>query len=232
MKKMIVLICLMTQSILYSQDSISIKFTELYNNFRKENNLSVLKYSEELEKLATERIMVVSKECDKCFSCVDWETVCPGTDLHFKAISMLTAFNADTNNKINASLENAVAVPEFHCKILSSKPKEIKKKMGFFQKIGAFFSSIFDSNDSEDVSINYPDNVDRGVYQAMKKTPLKEEEIPLKMFEMWKDSKVHRRAFENKEITHYGFKYFRTIHDGNPWIHGVWIGGYEKNSKK
>ncbi len=227
MKQVMLILFLLTQVKVWGQDSLRATFSKLYDDFRKENNLPVLKYSEELEQLASERINVVTKEADRCFSCVDWETLCPGINLHFKAISMMKAHNVDTNNKHTVSLENAALYGEFDCEILSFKPNVIKKKKNIFQKIGKFISSIFTSEDSEDIVINYSD-IDYGEYKAVKKAPFNNEEIQIKLFESWKGSNSHRRAFENRTITHFGFKYYRTIHAGNPWIHGVWLGGKAK----
>lgn len=211
MKKMIVLICLMTQSILYSQDSISIKFSELYNNFRKENNLPALQYSMELEKFAEERLKVTSDGTTECFPCRDWNLRCPTKDLHYKFEKMVKEHNKDSMSKYIVITENVAVISEF----IDSKIRINREKPIDYGK--------------EEVVIDYHNKSNEEYeYKFLKNRPIKDDKIPYEFFNEWIGSSGHKINFQSRMITHFAFKIYRAIHNGNPYLHGIWIAGSKK----
>lgn len=224
------LLLIATQFSLYSQDSTSLKFLEIYNKYRKEKGLSPLEYSKELETFADERLKVVMKETDHCFPCRDWDNRCPTIDLHFKFSPMAQSNNADSGKKFLVMTENMSVRAEFRETVTRKDENIPKKKRGFFGKISKFFSSIFSSKNEEDVAINYTDvpNDSMYVYKFHRRDTTKTEDIPMIFFEGWKNSDGHRRNFEIPNLTHFAFKTCKAIHNGNEWLHGVWIAGKQK----
>ena len=215
------------QCSLYSQDSSALEFIRLYNKFRVENNLATLEYSVELEEFAKERIIVVSAETGRCYrSCYDPDLFCNAMEgQHKKFIPMAEKHNKDSSKKYRVVTENSVMSQQFQCyKVITPNP-QIVKKVGFFGKISNFFSSLFTSED-EAVSIDYTKEKKIEEFQfKIEYNPTKDADVPLHLFNIWVGSVGHKKAFLKKDITHYGFKYKRVIHDGNEWIEGKWIAG-------
>lgn len=221
------LFIIMAQYVTYCQDSSSIMFAKIYDNFRKENNLPILKYNMELEKFAEERINVVSAETGRCYrSCYNPDLFCNGMEgQHRKFIPMAEEHNKDSSKKYRIITENSVMSQQFQCyKVITPKPQRVKK-VGFFGKISNFFSSLFTSED-EDVTIDYAKEKKIEEFEfKIEYNPTKDADVPLHLFNIWLGSIGHKNAFLKKDITHYGFKYKRVIHDGNEWIEGKWIAG-------
>ena len=219
------------QVTMYSQDSISLEFLELYNKFRVENNLPPLKYSKELEEFADKRLEVVIKETSHCFPCRDWNNRCPTIDLHFKFIPMAQNNNADSTKEFLVVTENMTAESQFIEEVKRINKNPTTRKKGFFGKIYNFFASIF-SPKEDTVKVNY-DNV-RGEeyeYKFLMKKITSPKDIPSEFFEGWKSSEGHNRNFRSQRITHIAFKTHIGVHNGREYLHGVWIGGEIKEKK-
>ena len=230
MKKLIVVFVLAMHVCTLAQDSISVKFSELYNQFRKECGLSTLEYSLELEQFGDERLIASIEGTKECYSypTSDWEVLCPTKDMHFKFSPMLKQHNADNTKSIVVYTENMAFRGEFYYESMRIRNKSNKN---VFTHISKFFSSIFTSD--EETNIEYRNAKKEGYeYRIVGYKSMKESDIPSHFFKGWLNSEGHRSNFMIPVLTHFSFSYKRVSINGNPYMVAVWIGGKKKEVKK
>ncbi len=224
MKKAFVFLVLTMHTFMLSQDSISIEFVRLYNQFRQDNQLQPVEYSLELEKFAHERLRVSIEGTKECYTFGNWEEQCPTKNMHFKFIPMAQNHNENSEMKINAVTENMALHGEF---TYSETPIYSKPKKTILTKIAAFFASLFDSE--KDITIQYSktsNNKNLYEYKIVSFYPITH--IPNVFFQDWVGSQGHKRNFMIKDLTHFAFAFCRTQQNGAPYIQAVWIGGKKK----
>jgi hypothetical protein len=226
MKNAFVFLVLTMHTVMLSQDSISIEFARLYNQFRKDNQLQPVEYSLELEKFAHERLRVSIEGTKECYTFGNWEDQCPTKNMHFKFIPMGLNHNENSEMEIDVVTENMALHGEF---TYSETPINSKPKKTILTKIEAFFDSLFDSE--KDITIQYSktsNNKNLYEYKIVSFDPIKETHIANVFFQDWVGSQGHKRNFMIKDLTHFAFAFCRTQKNGAPYIQAVWIGGKKK----
>lgn len=215
-----------------AQDSVSMEFTRMLNAYRKSLGLHELAYSLELEEFAHERLQVVSKATDHCFPIRNWNQKCPTIDLHFKFTTMAKKSNSDTSKRIAIVSENMSAYSQFIEDAIRKNTHQ-KRKQCVFAKIVSFFTSLFTPKDIVVSEVSYEGKqADEYEYKFLINRRLDINSIAYEMFNGWKNSVGHDINLRSKRITHFAFSYCFVLHNGREYLHGIWIGGEEKNALK
>lgn len=112
MNKISMLLAVLSHYVLIAQDSLSIEFIKIYNQYRIQNNLPLLQYDMELDSFAKIRLVESAQGTDDCFNDPNFNGHCKDgiRNLHYRFLSNATDFN-NTNSRISVQGENMVVSP-------------------------------------------------------------------------------------------------------------------------
>ena len=201
MKKIIIVLILLSFQKIHAQDSLSTVFAKIYNEYRIQNNLSTLVYGMELDSVAMIRLVESSQGVDDCFTDPFTGGICEDgiRDLHFKFNTRANDFN-QKNNKIEIINENMLLFPEF------TSPK------------------ILVETASNGIYIPKKDTIN-----IKHKNGMIEKNIAENSLKSWIESNKHKVNLLMKNGTRFAFKTFRTMHNNYQWLHVVFLMGTDKN---
>ena len=112
MYKISMLLLVLSHYVLIAQDSLSIEFIKVYNQYRIQNNLPLLQYDMQLDSFAMIRLVESAQGTDDCFDDPNFNGNCKDglRNLHYRFLSNATDFN-NTNSRISVQGENMVVSP-------------------------------------------------------------------------------------------------------------------------
>jgi uncharacterized protein YkwD len=91
--------------VLIAQDSLSIEFIKVYNQYRIKNNLPLIQYDMQLDSFAMIRLVESAQGTDDCFNDSMYKCKDGLRNLHYRFVSNATDFN-NTNSRISVEGEN------------------------------------------------------------------------------------------------------------------------------
>lgn len=212
--KAAMIICVLILQNCLAQDSISLVFMKEYNQYRHEKNLNPLQYAHELDSISLIRLTESAAGIDDCF---ELENKRPGTcsdgirNPHFKFEKTKKAYNADSNLFTIIS-ENMAVCGEFM--IGKNIVKRKQKSQG---TLASLLNILFPTAQNE---------VSDTIYYQAEKVVLNN--LEKKMLDMWISSPKHNAFLLDREITHFSYKIYRTLHSGRPWTHAIFLGAVKK----
>ena len=110
MYKISMLLVVLSHYVLIAQDSLSIEFIKVYNQYRIQNNLPLLQYDMQLDSFAMIRLVESAQGTDDCFTDSNFQCKDGLRNLHYRFLSNATDFN-NTNSRISVQGENMVVSP-------------------------------------------------------------------------------------------------------------------------
>ena len=111
MYKISMLLLVLSHYVLIAQDSLSIEFIKVYNQYRIQNNLPLLQYDMQLDSFAMIRLVESAQGTDDCFTDSNYKCK-DGRDLHHRFLSNATDFN-NINSRISIEGENMAVFPGY-----------------------------------------------------------------------------------------------------------------------
>jgi hypothetical protein len=115
MYKISMLLAVLSHYVLIAQDSLSIEFIKIYNQYRIQNNLPLLQYDMELDSFAMIRLVESAQGTDDCFNDPNFNGHCKDgiRNLHYRFLSNATDFN-NTNRRISVDGENMCVSSDYY----------------------------------------------------------------------------------------------------------------------
>ena len=112
MYKISMLLVVLSHYVLIAQDSLSIEFIKVYNQYRIQNNLPLLQYDMQLDSFAMIRLVESAQGTDDCFTDSNFQCKDGLRNLHYKFLSNATDFN-NINSSISVQGENMTVFPGY-----------------------------------------------------------------------------------------------------------------------
>ena len=186
MYKISMLLVVLSHYVLIAQDSLSIEFIKVYNQYRIQNNLPLLQYDMQLDSLAIIRLIESAKGIDDCFEDPNFRCKDSIRNLHFKYQTTVNDYHSK-NPKTTVTGENMAVIGEF----------------GYYSPRFTYM-----------------------IRRSNLHVPL--QNIAESFLKSWIDSPKHNELLLNTKANRCAFRVLRTMHQDKPWIHAIFLAGYNK----